>query len=206
MKIKTILLSLTALLAAAASSSASSITFGAAIANNLAGVSETALAGGDLIEVGTYAAGSFTLIGSGSNDNVGFGAGFFSNPLGKLDTGALAGSQLAYRWTEAASSLTGIIYYDITTGADAARVTQWTLAGGNGGGTDFSTNAIDVADLTVGIAGFVLDGAAVLIGVEFSGSNVAGAPSFNVVPEPSTYASLAGLLALGYVMVRRRRA
>jgi hypothetical protein len=39
---------------------------------------------------------------------------------------------------------------------------------------------------------------------------VAGAQSFasgfQVVPEPSTYAALSGLLALGYVMVRRRRA
>jgi len=30
--------------------------------------------------------------------------------------------------------------------------------------------------------------------------------SFTLVPEPSTYAALSGLLALGYVMVRRRRA
>jgi len=32
------------------------------------------------------------------------------------------------------------------------------------------------------------------------------ASSFTLVPEPSTYAALSGLLALGYVMVRRRRA
>jgi len=36
-------------------------------------------------------------------------------------------------------------------------------------------------------------------------SNVSSA-SLNVVPEPSTYAALAGLCALGAVMVRRRRA
>ena len=208
MKTKTLLLTLTALFAAVASSSASSITFSAAIANNLAGVSEAPLASGVLIEVGTYTSGSFTLIGSGSNDNVTFGPGFFANPLGKLDTSALAGSQLAYRWTEATDNNTGIIYYDIATGADSNRVSQWTLAGGNGGGTDFNTNAIDVTDLTVDIAGFTLDAAAVLINVEFSGNNSDNKPSFNVIaiPEPSTFAALAGLCALGAVMVRRRRA
>ena len=35
---------------------------------------------------------------------------------------------------------------------------------------------------------------------------VAVAGGFQIVPEPSTYAALAGLCALGYVMVRRRRA
>lgn len=45
-------------------------------------------------------------------------------------------------------------------------------------------------------------------GGTFTGSGFFGAPVFSgsVVPEPSTYAALAGLLALSYVMVRRRRA
>ena len=35
-----------------------------------------------------------------------------------------------------------------------------------------------------------------------TGSNI----TLNVVPEPGTYALIGGMLALGYVMVRRRRA
>ncbi|MDB2682485.1 PEP-CTERM sorting domain-containing protein [Opitutales bacterium] len=43
-------------------------------------------------------------------------------------------------------------------------------------------------------------------GTDFAGGFSGSGVSIQVVPEPSTYAALSGLLALGYVMVRRRRA
>ncbi len=185
---------------------ATTINFQAGTANNLAGDGGAALAGSDDIEVGTWDGATFSLLGTGSNDNILFGPGFFGNSTGPF--ASASGAQLAFRWTEAASGLTGMIYYDIA--AADATAANWTLKGGNGSGSDFNSNDIDVADLTTGDPYNTLSGNAVLIGVEFSGTNAAGVPSFNLVavavPEPSTFAALAGLCALGAVMVRRRRA
>ena len=184
--------------------SATSVTFNASTANNIAGVGGADLGGSDDVEVGTWDGSTFSVISSGSNNNIATGSGFFSHVTDPF--ASTAGAQLAFRWTEALSGQTGIIYYDITAGGSKA--TEWTLKSGDGSGSDFNSNIIDVADLTTGSgAGYaVLEAGAVLINVEFSGLNLAGAPSFNLqaVPEPSAYSAIAGLLALSWVMVRRR--
>lgn len=60
----------------------------------------------------------------------------------------------------------------------------------------FPTNAGGVGDTqNVVIAGVTLD--------VYNATAVTG--GFQVVPEPSTYAMIAGMLALGYVMIRRRK-
>jgi len=190
-------------LTVSASLSASTIGFGAGVANNIAGIGGADLAASVQVSAGIWDGVSFTTLSSGGNANLGAGSGFFSHSSGKTDTASSAGSQLAFSWTDGAE--TAIIYYDITSAsAEANSVNQWTLAGGDGGGTDFFTNDIDVADLTIGGAGNALNSSAVLINATFGGSNAFGVPSFSVVPEPSSYALLGGLFALTCVMLRRR--
>jgi hypothetical protein len=178
---------------------ATTINFSAQVANSLAGVGGAALSSVDVISAGTWDGVSFTSLTTGSNDNVGYGPGFFSNSFGP--TPSTAGAQLAFSWSNAGE--TAIIYYDIAAGDSTAD--NWTLKGGDGSGSDFNSNSIDVSDLTDAASGYtVLSSSAVLINAEFTGSNIAGVPQFNVVPEPSSYALLGGLFALTCVMLRRR--
>jgi hypothetical protein len=199
-------ITLLALLTFCSLASATTINFSAQVANSIAGVGGADLDANDLVEIGTWDGSTFNVLGSGVNDG-GFGAtGIFANTVGPF--ASAAGAQIAFRWSEAATGYTGIIYYDIATAGSIAD--QWTLKGGDGSGSDFNANNVDITDLTVDGNGATLLGNAVLIGVEFGGQNAFGSPSFNLVavavPEPSTYAALAGLCALGAVMVRRRRA
>jgi hypothetical protein len=185
--------------------SATSITFNAGTANGISGFGNASLAPTDLVEIGTWDGATFLGLGSSAPDNLSSGNGLFSGEVATF--ASAAGAQLAYRWSEAASGATGIIFYDIAFGG--AKAAEWTLKGGDGTGSDFNQNIIDVADLTTGSGDSyaVLDAGAVLIGAAFAGPNGAtGAPNFSLVPEPSTYAALAGMLALSFVMVRRRRA
>ena len=178
---------------------ATTINFSAQVANSLAGISGAALEASDDISAGTWDGVSFTSLASGSNDNIGFGSGFFSHSFGP--TPSTAGAQLAFSWSNGGQ--TAIIYYDIAAGDSTAA--NWTLKGGDGSGSDFNSNSIDVSDLATSASGYAaLSSSAVLINAAFSGSNAAGVPSFNVVPEPSSYALLGGLFALTCVMLRRR--
>lgn len=185
---------------------AAQINFSANIANNLAGVGGADLATADQVEIGIFDSltSTFTSFLAASNDNQGFGPGFFAHSV-KSDTSALAGSQIAFRWTEAASSLSAIAYYDINEGTNSTLVNNWTLAGGDGTALDTNANSVDIFDLTLALNDPNLDPAAVLINAEFSGINsISSNPSFNIVPEPSTYAAIVGLLALALVGYRRR--
>jgi hypothetical protein len=187
---------------------ATNINFSAQIANNLSGVSGADLAPGDRVEVGIWTGSAFNFISDGTNDNIGLAPGFFSHSSGLFDSTSNVGSQLAFRWSEAASGFSAILYYDISTGLDSGRVDQWTLKSGDGGGNDFNENSIDIADLADSSTSWTtLDSAAVLLGATFTGNNVVDVPSFQVsaVPEPSTYAAIAGLVVLGFTAVRRRR-
>jgi hypothetical protein len=177
--------------------SATSLSFTAQIHNNLQGLGGADLAGTDLVHFGTWDGSSFVSLASVASNSLGT-AGFFSGSLGTTDFDSIAGQQLAIQWSEAASGLTGLLYLNSSESA------QWAVKAGDGGGTDFNTNAVDISDLTSG--GFTLVTGATLIGATLAGINVASVPSFQLVPEPSTFAALAGLCALGAVMVRRRRA
>ncbi|MGJ8649301.1 MAG: PEP-CTERM sorting domain-containing protein [Opitutaceae bacterium] len=207
--IKTTMIAASALLLAAISLPAAGIQFTAQTANNIAGVSEAALPAAGLVEVGTWDGATFSVLGSGPNDNAGFvgpGDGFFNNSVAKFDTNSIAGAQLAFRWSDGVN--VGIAYFDITAGGDAGVTAQWTAKAGDGGGTDFNVNIMDLSDLTNRTDYSALDGPAVLIGAAFGGTNLGGVPSFNLVPvpEPSAFAALAGVMALGFVALRRRRA
>lgn len=83
----------------------------------------------------------------------------------------------------------------------------------NGSWSSFTANTPGVATLTFGGATGAFDGTAVKLGLTTGGVGSALNATFDslvsvpavVVPEPSTYASLAGIAVLGFVAYRRRR-
>ena len=195
---------------------AAQFSYSARAANNLVGLNGQALAATDTVEIGTYLNGTFTRLHSGVSTNLDVSSpldgtndpGFFAYAdVAKQDTSAIVGQQLAIKWNHAASSTWAIIYVDITTvGLDASIKEHWTVKGGDGGGSDSNRNSIDIFDLTTGGPNFnTLRTGAKLVNARFTGANLAGAPSFEIIPEPSTYAAVLGLVAwVGVVFYRRR--
>jgi hypothetical protein len=196
-------------LAGVAGSQAASFTYSAAVANNLLGFNGQALTINDTVEIGTYLNGTFTSLHAGTPVDAN-GPGFFQYAQQAFqNTNSIAGQQLAIQWSEAASGQSAILYVDITTtGLDAIIKDQWTVKAGDGTGLDTIQNIIDISDLTTGGNFNTLRDGATFVNAHFTAAlNVAGAPSFQIgaVPEPSTYAAFAGLIALLAVMVKRRR-
>ena len=173
---------------------AGSFGFTAAVWNNISGLNGADLAVADVVSLGTWDGATFTALGSvATSPGLSFGDsndsrqwnGTFNGQVALSNTNAIAGAQLVLRWSEAASGLTGLMYYDITTGTDDARVREWTVKGGIGSGLDFAANYVDVYDLTVNREGELLDAAAVLGGVVFSGSYaLTGNPQFQLAQPP----------------------
>ena len=204
------------LFAGITSMQATQFTYAAELANNLVGFNGQALAATDTVEIGTYVNGTFTRIyeGLSTTSDVSFpkdgtnDPGFFAHgDVAKQDSSAIAGDQLAIKWNHAASNTWAILFVDITTvGLDTAIMEQWTVKSGDGSGTDGNTNAIEVSHLTTGSPNYnTLRTGATLVNAQFTGTNIVGAPYFEIIPEPSTYAAFAGLLALiGTVLYRRR--
>ena len=194
---------------------AAQFSFGAAWGINLAGLNGQALAATDTVEVGAYLNDTFTSLHQieiGLNldvngDSVNDPGFFYLGNAGKQDTTAVAGQQLAMRWTHAASGKWAILYVDINTaGLDDTIKQAWTIMDGDGGVDDNNTNTIDVANLTTDFNFNTLRDAATLVNARFGGGpNAAGYASFEIIPEPTTYAVLLGLCALvGAVLYRRR--
>jgi hypothetical protein len=194
-------------LVSAISVQAATFTYAASTANNLSGFNGADLLTDDLVEIGTYDApsGTFNSLASGVSDNDG-GPGYFAHQTGRFDTDGLGlkGQQIAMRWSEAASGLSAIIYFDINGGGDAATTANWTVRGGDGSGIDTLINQVEVADLTT-LTYDALRPQAVLIGAKLGGLNADGYLSFEIIPEASTYALGFGLFALGWVAFHRRR-
>ena len=183
--------------------SAVTVSFGASSSN---GFGDASGAGLDtvFVEVGTYTlgnTGSFTSIGSGNLDN--FGAGFLGvgSLLATSNDAMSAGSQLAIQVFDSADNSGNVLHF--------LSDSSWLTIDGVGGALDTSTIILDIGDLTDGAGTSILGSAIVEIGGStLAGTNGLGFSNFpaTAVPEPSTFAALAGLCALGAVMVRRRRA
>lgn len=89
--------------------------------------------------------------------------------------------------------------YVVVTDADTGSF--GVFSGTTGSNWTFPNDGLGVGD-SLAVSNLVSDVDQVAGAVSFGGNGF----QISAVPEPSTYAALAGLCALGYVMVRRRRA
>lgn len=178
---------------------ATTVSFTAQQGTAVSNLSGNALSG-TVVELGYYDAATFTLLGSTTTGSGGLPAGLFGGS-NLFESASLAAFQPALR----------IVSDD--GGSAIAYSTGWSFTSGDGTGTDTGSDFFDLSNV---VTGGSLTGTGVVVAEAGSTFNLSGAvnPTFNapsleigvVVPEPSTYAALSGLLALGYVMVRRRRA
>lgn len=148
--------------------------------------------------VGKSNAGDYTAIGffNGSNDFSGLdvsSASAFNSAISGTALSIVPVPAIPNVWSStidsgAAGNYAGLFIYK----GDLATTTQWGVAY-----TSYATGALGTE--SVNFAGTSNTWDSALVGTLSSGT-------LSLVPEPSTYAMLAGALALGYVMVRRRKA
>jgi len=173
-------------------------------------ISGTAVSGSSVVQVGQ------TVIMIADTTGTGFDAGsVFNSTLG----GSLA-SGLSI--TDGATFGTGVVFLDSAVAANnflqtpiASFGTTFSILGTVSAGNEFAFIVFDSSSTTTldgdtyalytNSADWIIpsDGSNITINPETSASSFGGTVA---VPEPSTFAALAGLCALGAVMVRRRRA
>jgi hypothetical protein len=192
---------ITLIAAALIANAASAITFSGFAAtdlkgadtNNLANGSATFLIadGGDGFDFDATAAGLTFAVGStvgATNDFV-----FAYNAAQDFTSVSVASGNAAFSNADAGSSASfgfALMFFDGVGGVSV------TTAGGEQYGFYSEANWQIPAN----------DAGTFSFGTDFTTISALTGTNGSVVPEPSTYAALAGLLALGYVMVRRRRA
>jgi len=176
---------------------ATTVSFTAQQGTGISNSSGTALTG-TTVEIGYYDSSTFTSLGS-TTSGVSLPAGMFGGSS-LFESASLASFQPALK-----------IFSD-----DGASViaysTVWAFEGGDGTGTDTNTQSIDLANVVIGgsltASGVVIASAGSAFDLNGTANPSFLSPSLEIsaVPEPSTFAALAGLCALGAVMLRRRRA
>jgi hypothetical protein len=193
------------LLLSSASVFGMSVNFSAVAQNVFGDSSGNDLAQGSLIQIGTYESSIFSILGSAAiGDGVGFDGGVaFTTPNFDSTTQGNVGNQIAVRFFNSTTenfSDYGLILLDGNVDS------EWFIKPTSTGPTP-NQNQIELANLSSGDGTTLLAGASVLVGS--FGPDVDSAlalPLFktSVVPEPSSFALLAGCFGLAWVMVRRR--
>ena len=89
----------------------------------------------------------------------------------------------------------------VNASAVAGIVGSYTLFDSDDDGTMFTADRVTV-DPSLGVEGVDWN---LVITDNVSGGSLRDTVVLNVIPEPGTYALIGGFLALGYVMLRRRR-
>ncbi len=207
---------------------------GAAVNSGFSLSNGTDLATGNLVRIGVFTvsdstvtsnATSFSFLNSnfvqigtsyigqgnpaaGSSETDPANNGLFNSSILSVNTTAsglnIVGSQVSYWVFNAvtASSATQC-------GIFSSSLSSWTVTSGDGSGLDLSAITTDISDLTNSGAGVSLAGTAkILVGSLGSGTNVSGGGKdfmLSAIPEPSSYAALFGVAALGACLLRRRR-
>lgn len=202
-------LSIIALCSAAVfgSANAVSFSFGAVVSSGIADAFDVEYNESLYAEVGTYESNVFQLIGGSASTVT---DGLFAASVNGINTTAtgmdIVGDQLAFK----------IYFTDTPTGdfalfsVDKTFNTDWAVVSGDGTAFDFGFQSLDVADLTNSGSGLVLDLVnATLINATLGSTDnsvTVGGNNFvlSAVPEPSSYAFLAGALGLACVVFRRK--
>tara|TARA_B110001469_G_C9617809_1_gene307739 strand:- start:151 stop:720 length:570 start_codon:yes stop_codon:yes gene_type:complete len=164
---------------------------------------------------GSAATGVTNLVGGNSTfvivDTAGDGLDFgITNVGANLVAGASFGDDYIAAYNSVAVSfgttVPGNAIFNLGTGGTAAGQQFYVVAFGTQSGDNITVTASDTFGVLAG-SNWQLDAnnsGTYSYGVELVAFPTVNGAEFTVVPEPSTYAALAGLLALGYVMVRRR--
>ena len=184
---------LAAALLSVASASATTVNIsGSPVADSFFGTDSAALssAGVDAVETGYFTAwttGS-AITDLGTMGFVSFGEAGVGSVFGQV--GKLLGG-----------------HSDNSAGANAfnGQLISFVVTDGDTGAFGVVSGA-DLFPVNLGGVGDTINVDATALGTLDGFTAVAGGYQLNAVPEPSTYAALAGLCALSFVMVRRRRA
>ena len=175
---------------------ATTVSFTAQQGTGISNSSGTALTG-TTVEIGYYDSSTFTSLGSTTS--------------GTPFAGMFGGSSL-FESTSLASFQPALKIFSDDGSSVIAYSTDWAFLGGDGTGTDTETQSVDLANVvfngSLTASGVVIASAGSAFDLNGTANPTFGAPSLEIraVPEPSAFAALAGICALGAVMVRRRRA
>lgn len=140
------------------------------------------------------------------------GVSFSGSDFGSVISGAWATAQNLSSWTSLAAGETIEIFGSMTDAPSSAfsvdlydsAFTMYTLSGGSW--VNIESNGSDAIDLVSGAGFDWTDVSYIDITTGGLGDSVAGTlVSISVVPEPSTYALIAGFAAFLFVAIRRRK-
>lgn len=194
---KKIITTIVALSLAFASAQAVTVSFTAQAGTGVANLAGTALSGTS-VQLGHYDGSTFSVLGSG---------------LTGAPLAGMFGDSALFESTSLAAVQPALRIFSDDGGSVIVYNTTWAFLGGDGSGTDTGTQSFDLTNVIA--AGGAVDANGVILATAGSTFQIGpatnptfGTPALQIgaVPEPSAFAALAGVMALGFVALRRRRA